>query len=78
MPAAVDGRSGQSGPAINKHSTAISEIVSTLINAYETGQTLNFTSLKNSVAKKRKLKGIPKVVDVLAAIELHTPLGRVA
>ena len=52
----------------NKHSTAIAEIVSALIKAYEDGSTLNFTSLKNSVAKKRKLKGIPKVVDVLSAI----------
>jgi len=55
-------------PSINKHSTAISEIVSALIHAYETSSTLNFTSLKNTIAKKRKLKGIPKVVDVLSAI----------
>lgn len=52
----------------NKHSLAIAEIVSALIKAYESGTTLNFTELKNKVAKKRKLKGIPKVVDVLGAL----------
>jgi len=52
----------------NKYSLAIAEIVSSLIKAYESGSVLNFTDLKNKVAKKRKLKGIPKVVDVLAAL----------
>ena len=39
-----------------------------LIKAYESGSTLNFTELKKKVSKKRKLKGVPRVVDVLSAI----------
>lgn len=55
-------------PSDTKYSLAIGSIVSALITAYENSSTLNFTQLKSDVSKKHKLKGIPKVSDVLAAI----------
>lgn len=55
----------------NAYALAIAHIVSTLIDAYDKGTSLNFTRLKGDASKKYKLKGIPRVSDVLAAIP-HT------
>jgi elongator complex protein 3 len=46
----------------------ISEIVRELIQAYDRGEKINLTKLKTKVAAKNKMKGMPKIVDILAAL----------
>jgi elongator complex protein 3 len=57
----------------------ITEIVQQLIQAYDRGEKINLTKLKTKVSQKYKLRGMPKIVDILAALpESHkdklTPL----
>lgn len=47
---------------------AISEIVSLLVKAYDRGEQMNLTKLKTRVAGKYKTAGMPKIVDILAAL----------
>ena len=50
----------------------ISEIVSHLIAAYDRGEQINLTKLKQKVAQQYKLAKMPKIVDILAALpETH-------
>jgi elongator complex protein 3 len=44
------------------------EIVAQLIKSYDRGEPLNLTKLKTRCAAKNKLKGMPKIVDILAAL----------
>jgi elongator complex protein 3 len=46
----------------------ISEIVQQLIQAYDRGEKINLTKLKTKVSAKNKLRGMPKIVDILAAL----------
>ncbi|TNV71260.1 hypothetical protein FGO68_gene7750 [Halteria grandinella] len=46
----------------------ISEIVQQLTQAYDRGEKINLTKLKTKVSAKNKLKGMPKIVDILAAL----------
>jgi elongator complex protein 3 len=46
----------------------ISEIVAQLIQAYDKNEKINLTKLKTKVSSKNKLKSMPKIVDILAAI----------
>ena len=46
----------------------ITEIVSLLIASYDRGEPINLTKLKTRVSQKYKLKGMPKIVDILAAL----------
>ncbi len=39
-----------------------------IIHAYDRGEKLNLTKLKTKVSAKNKLKGMPKIVDILAAL----------
>lgn len=47
---------------------AISEIVSLLVKAHDRGEQINLTKLKKRVAAKYKTAGMPKIVDILAAL----------
>mmetsp|Transcript_11952 Transcript_11952/g.28364 ORF Transcript_11952/g.28364 Transcript_11952/m.28364 type:complete len:568 (+) Transcript_11952:377-2080(+) len=53
-----------------KYALAVSLVVTDLIKAYDAGDTLNFTKLKGSAAKKYKLQGIPKLADILQALPI--------
>jgi elongator complex protein 3 len=53
------------------YALAVNHIVSELIAAYDNGQECNFTKLKGEAAKKYKIQGLPKVVDILSAISSH-------
>lgn len=55
----------------SNYALAISHIVSELTVAYQEGSSLNFTKLKGDASKKYKLKGIPKMADILQAIPLE-------
>jgi elongator complex protein 3 len=46
----------------------ITEIVSQLVQAYDRGEKINLTKLKTKVAASNKLKKMPKIVDILAAL----------
>ena len=46
----------------------ITEIVSQLIKSYDKGEPVNLTKLKSRIAAKYKMKGMPKIVDILAAL----------
>eukprot|EP01097_Dermamoeba_algensis_P004178 TRINITY_DN276_c0_g1_i1.p1 TRINITY_DN276_c0_g1~~TRINITY_DN276_c0_g1_i1.p1 ORF type:complete len:564 (-),score=74.41 TRINITY_DN276_c0_g1_i1:66-1712(-) len=46
----------------------ISEIVSTLIQAYNEGKPVNLIKLKTGICQKTKLQDQPKTVDIIAAI----------
>lgn len=46
----------------------ITEIVSNLIQAYDKGEKINLTKLKTKISSKNKLKKMPKIVDILAAL----------
>jgi elongator complex protein 3 len=46
----------------------ITEIANLLVQAYDRGETINLTKLKNKVSQKYKLSKMPKIVDVLAAL----------
>jgi len=71
------------GPKTNKNNTttammtsntnyalAISHIVQTLITAYDSNSSLNFTALKAKSARKYKLPGVPRITDILSAIPI--------
>jgi elongator complex protein 3 len=47
---------------------AISEIVEALIQAHRARKNINLSSLKQQYASKNNLSGIPKTVDIIAAI----------
>jgi elongator complex protein 3 len=53
-----------------KYALAVSLVVTDLIKAYDAGDTLNFTKLKSSAAKKYKIQGIPKLSDILRALPI--------
>ena len=53
-----------------KYALAVSLVVQDLIKAYDAGDTLNFTKLKGTAAKKYKLQGIPKLADILQALPI--------
>ena len=46
----------------------ISEIVTELIKAYDSNSRINLSHLKGEFAKKNKLSGAPKIVEILSAI----------
>lgn len=45
-----------------------SEIVSELAKAHEAGESVNLNSLRLTIAKKHKLAGSPRLVDIIAAV----------
>ncbi len=63
------------GPAIpmdpaEAYTLAISYIVTSLMKAYDTGDTLNLSKLKSQAAKKYKIQGIPRLSDILQSIPI--------
>lgn len=52
------------------YALAVSHVVTDLIKAYDAGDTLNFTKLKGTAARKYKLQGIPKLADILQALPI--------
>ena len=46
----------------------ISEIVKEIIQAYDRGEKINLTKLKTKVSATNKMRGMPKIVDILAAL----------
>lgn len=50
------------------YALAISHIVQTLIAAYDSNESLNFTALKAKSARKYKLPGVPRITDILSSI----------
>lgn len=52
------------------YALAISHIVQTLITAYDSNSSLNFTSLKAKSARKYKLSGVPRITDILSSIPI--------
>eukprot|EP00979_Chaetoceros_neogracilis_P014141 scaffold4448_cov229-Chaetoceros_neogracile.AAC.4 len=52
------------------YTLAISHIVTTLMKAYDTGDTLNLSKLKAQAAKKYKVQGIPRLSDILQSIPI--------
>jgi hypothetical protein len=49
---------------------AVSAIVRELTQAYDTSSTLNLTVVKNRISRHYKLRGTPKVADILQALPL--------
>jgi len=52
------------------YTLAISYIVTALMKAYDTGDTLNLSKLKSQAAKKYKVQGIPRLSDILQSIPI--------
>jgi hypothetical protein len=52
----------------DSYALALSYIASAIIHAYDTQGTLNLTQVKSAAAKKFKIKGIPRLSDILQAI----------
>ena len=52
----------------SNYALAVSHIVQTLIAAYDTNQSLNFTALKARTARSHKLPGVPRLTDILSSI----------
>jgi elongator complex protein 3 len=52
------------------YTLAISHIVTNLMKAYDTGDTVNLTKLKSQAAKKYKIQGIPRLSDILQSIPI--------
>ena len=52
------------------YALAISNIVQTLITAYDSNESLNFTALKAKSARKYKLPGVPRITDILSSIPI--------
>lgn len=46
----------------------ISEIVNELVKCFDKGEKINLTKLKTKVSQKNKLRKMPKIVDVIAAL----------
>ena len=57
-----------SGQSALDYSNAVSEVVGSLIKAYETKIPVNISKAKTEVARKYKLSFIPKLVDIIAAV----------
>lgn len=55
----------------SNYALAISYVVQELIHSYENGETLNLTQLKSVASKKFKLKGIPKMADLLQGLPVN-------
>jgi len=55
----------------SNYALAISYIVTELIQAYEAGDSLNFTKCKSLAARKFKLMGVPKMADILQALPIQ-------
>lgn len=55
----------------SNYALAISYVVSRLLEAYQNGAHLNLTRLKGEAAKKYRLKGIPRMSDIVQAIPLE-------
>jgi len=58
----------QSQSLTSNYALCIASIVKQLIHSYENNEQLNFTKLKSKASEKYKIKGIPKITDVIAAI----------
>jgi len=52
----------------SNYALAVSHIVQTLIAAYDTNQSLNFTALKARTARSHKLPGVPRLTHNLSSI----------
>jgi elongator complex protein 3 len=52
----------------SQYALCIAYVVNELIKSYESGDTLNLTVLKNQAARKFKIKGIPKMSDILQGL----------
>lgn len=52
------------------YTLTISYIVTTLMKAYDAGDTLNLSKLKAEAAKKYKIQGIPRLSDILQSIPI--------
>ena len=46
----------------------ISEIVAQLVKSYDRGEQINLTKLKTRIAAKNKMRGMPKIVDIIGAL----------
>ena len=57
-----------SGQSALDYSNAVSEVVGSLIKAYEAKIPVNISKAKTEVARKYKLAFIPKLVDIIAAV----------
>jgi elongator complex protein 3 len=55
----------------SSYALAVSYVVQELIRCYDAGSTLNLTALKCHASKKFKLRGIPKMSDILQGLPLH-------
>jgi elongator complex protein 3 len=52
------------------YALAVSYVVQELIRCYDAGSTLNLTQLKGQASRKFKIKGIPKLSDILQGLPL--------
>ena len=57
-----------SGQSALDYSNAVSEVVGSLIKAYEAKIPVNLSKTKTETARKYKLSYIPKLVDIIAAV----------
>ena len=55
----------------SNYALSISYIVQELIRSYDEGLTLNLTKLKGDASKKFKLRGIPKMSDILQGLPIQ-------
>jgi elongator complex protein 3 len=56
---------------LSNYALSISYIVQELIRSYDEGLTLNLTKLKGDASKKFKLRGIPKMSDILQGLPIE-------
>jgi elongator complex protein 3 len=54
----------------SNYALAVSHVVTELIRAYDAAETLNFTKLKGTAARKYRLEGIPRLADILQALPI--------
>ena len=57
-----------SGQCALDYSNAVSEVVGSLIKAYEAKTPANLSKTKTEAARKYKLSFVPKLVDIIAAV----------
>lgn len=55
----------------SNYALAISYIVQELISTYESGGTLNLSKLKGDAARRYRLRGIPKMCDILQGLPMQ-------
>ena len=55
----------------SNYALAVSHIVQALIVAYDKSESLNFTTLKTKVARQYKIRGVPRITDILASIPME-------